>query len=54
VRQLLDDPGLRRRLGEAGRQRVEDRFSIGYMVRETSALYERVLDGRFGAEARRR
>jgi glycosyltransferase involved in cell wall biosynthesis len=51
VRQLLEDPALRRRLGEAGRRRVEDRFSIGHMVARTSELYERVAQSR-GASGR--
>src|SRR6185436_10774567 len=51
VRQLLEDPALSRRLGEAGRRRVEDRFSIGHMVARTSELYERVAQSR-GASGR--
>jgi len=44
---LLDDPARRRRIGEAGRERVEERFSLEAMVRETERLYERLLrDGR--------
>jgi hypothetical protein len=46
VCQLLDDPLLRRRLGEAGRVRVEQRFSIGHMVARTGELYERIVRSR--------
>ncbi len=37
----LLDPKLRQRLGEAGRQRAMERFSLGRMFAETDALYER-------------
>jgi glycosyltransferase involved in cell wall biosynthesis len=43
VAALLDDPGERRRLGEAGRERVTRDFSAETMVRATCALYEEVL-----------
>ena len=43
VRQLLDDPSLRRRLGETGRLRVEQRFSVGHMIARTAELYERIV-----------
>ncbi len=39
VRRLLDDAGLRRRLGESGRARVGVDFSAARMARETAALY---------------
>jgi glycosyltransferase involved in cell wall biosynthesis len=41
VLRLLDDPGLRERLGEAGRQRVEDNFTLARMIEQMTALYER-------------
>ncbi|HKA31574.1 MAG TPA: glycosyltransferase family 4 protein [Candidatus Binatia bacterium] len=37
---LLHDGARRQAMGEAGRQRVADRFSRQTMLRETSALYE--------------
>lgn len=43
VCQLLDDAALRRRLGEAGRARVEEVFSFDRMVADTSALYAQAL-----------
>ena len=43
---LLNDPCLRRRLGDAGRRRVEDDFSIGRSVARTGDLYEQVVGGR--------
>jgi glycosyltransferase involved in cell wall biosynthesis len=46
VRQLLDDPSLRRRLGETGRLRVEHRFSVGHMIARTGELYERIVRSR--------
>lgn len=44
---LLDDPGLARRMGEAGRDVARSRFQLERMARETVALYEEVLSGRF-------
>lgn len=39
---LLRDEALRRRMGEAGRERVEKKFSVERMVEETAAVYERL------------
>ena len=39
----LSDHALRERLGEAGRQRVLDEFSLERMWEETDALYEQCL-----------
>ena len=46
VCELLNDPCLRRRLGDAGRRRVEANFSIDSSVTQTSDLYEQVVGGR--------
>lgn len=43
---LLDDENLRRRLAEAGRREVEERFSAGRMVQNTIDVYEDVLRNR--------
>ncbi len=43
VRRLLDDADLRRRLGVRARERVQERFSMERMVRETVRVYEEVL-----------
>ncbi len=40
---LLGDPDLRRRMGQAGRERVERHFTVERMVRETESLYEMLL-----------
>lgn len=40
---LLGDPELRRRMGQAGRERVREHFSVDQMVRRTEALYEELL-----------
>jgi len=40
---LMEDPGLRRRLGQAGRQEVELRFSASRMVENTIKVYVEVL-----------
>ena len=39
---LLKDPDERRRLGEAGFARVNERFTVERMVEETAQIYERV------------
>jgi len=41
--QLLADPRLRRRMGRAGRQRVEAAFSERRMIEQTEALYDEVI-----------
>lgn len=43
LRTLLGDGSLRARLGSAGKQRVNDMFSVEQMVRKTVDVYERVL-----------
>ena len=42
---LVDDGDLRRRMGEAGRERAEREFSLGAMLERTQALIERVARG---------
>jgi len=43
VLHLIQNPDLRRSLGEAGRRRVEERFSIETMVDRIEAVYQKVL-----------
>src|SRR4051794_17161758 len=43
---LLADPDRARRLGEAARQSIEERFSMERMVSATEQLYRALLDGR--------
>jgi len=40
---LLRDESLRRRMGEEGRRRVEEEFTIERMVEETESLYEELF-----------
>jgi len=40
---LLKDENLRKRMGAAGRRRVEEKFTIEKMVSETESLYEELL-----------
>jgi glycosyltransferase involved in cell wall biosynthesis len=40
---LIAEPGLRRRMGICGRQRVEEKFSLERMVRDHEELYLRLL-----------
>jgi len=48
LRRLIDDPTLRQRMGQAGRQRVreEGRFSTDSLVERTEAVYTRWLTER--------
>ena len=41
--ELLDDPGLRQRLGEAGRRRLREEFSAHVVVPRIEAVYRRVV-----------
>lgn len=43
VRALIRDPGLRRRMGAAGRAKAEREFSLDRAVSETVALYRELL-----------
>ena len=45
IRRLLDDPGLRSRIGACGRLRAERLFSWKDAARKTAAEYRRVLAG---------
>ena len=40
IRSLLDDPKLAARMGESGRTRVRERFSLEAMVRAYAAVYD--------------
>ena len=45
---LLRDEGKRRAMGEAGRLRAEERFSLGRMVAEVEAMYESLVPRKGG------
>jgi len=45
IEKLLDDPALRRKMGQNGRQRVVDNFSGEQIVSETMTVYNKVLKG---------
>jgi len=51
--QLLRDPALRERFGDAGRARVVDEFSVERMVGRTVEAYEKALSRRPEAEGQR-
>ena len=42
IRRVFDEPDLARRLGEAGRARVEAEFGAGLMIARFAALYEQL------------
>lgn len=46
ISRLAADPGLRVRLGRAGRERVSTRFAISAQARATEALYTKLVRGR--------
>lgn len=46
INRLLSDPRLRARMGEAGRARVAQEFSVRQMIDSTLDLYRRVLGAR--------
>ncbi len=43
MRQVAGDPDLARRMGEAGRRRVIENFTVDHMVRRTMEVYRQVL-----------
>jgi glycosyltransferase involved in cell wall biosynthesis len=43
---LLADPALCERMGQAGRQRVEEHFTWGAIARRTAELYESLAPAR--------
>ncbi len=45
IAELLVDPARRRRMGGAGRRRVEQEFSEARMVSETANVYREVAGG---------
>ena len=46
IQQLVDDPVLARRLGEAGREFARQRFSADMMVDQLDALYRRLTQAK--------
>ena len=44
ITRLLSDAELARRLGEAGRKRIEEKFSIDILVRQNEAFYEHCVE----------
>jgi len=50
ITRLLQDPDLRRKMGRAGRERVERCFSVERMVQQTEALYEELVRGKMKGE----
>jgi glycosyltransferase involved in cell wall biosynthesis len=46
IRRLLDDPGLRVRLGDAARRRVEEEFGAAAVAERVAAVYGQLLDRR--------
>lgn len=48
LERLIADASLRRRMGLAARQRLEQRFTHRHMLEQIEALIERVIERRFG------
>ena len=48
VSRLLDDPGLRQRMGEAGRRRVEQHYTLSKHCQAVADLYDELLQDRAG------
>ncbi len=46
INRLLADPALRVRMGEAGRRRVEERFTWSAIARRTADLYQQLVASR--------
>jgi glycosyltransferase involved in cell wall biosynthesis len=44
LKELLDDPGLRLRMGRSGRELYEQRFTLTHTVERTFAIYAEVTD----------
>jgi glycosyltransferase involved in cell wall biosynthesis len=45
VLKLADNPELRRKMGEAGRERAAELFSIAHMVESHESLYQELIRG---------
>jgi glycosyltransferase involved in cell wall biosynthesis len=54
LERVLIDPGLRRRLGRAGRRRYQQHFTLAHTVAKTLAVYQQVLAERQSARDDRR
>jgi len=52
IRQLLDDPALCKRFGDAGRRRVEDIFSWTAIAHQTIELYRQLIEQRKASHAK--
>ncbi len=50
ITELLDDPGKAKRMGEAGRRRVEEKFSWSSIAVQTIELYRTLIDQRKSGE----
>lgn len=46
ISRLLDDPHLRKRMGEEGRRLARDRFALGRMAHDVAGLYNEVVNVR--------
>lgn len=44
MQQLIDAPSERQRLGQRGRQRVLQNFTMQHVARETVEIYQRIVD----------
>ncbi len=44
IKDLMDNPEKRKGMGEAGRKRVEERFTLGSNVKKTEELYLKIIE----------
>lgn len=54
LERLARDPGLRKRMGEAGRDRVLPRYAVDRLVADVDRLYRTLLEGTSAGGVRRR
>jgi glycosyltransferase involved in cell wall biosynthesis len=48
IRRFLSEPGLRRKLGDAARRTILERFSIEQSVRRMAEIYQRAIEQKLG------
>jgi hypothetical protein len=52
IKQLIDNPEVRNKLGEAGRKHVKSNYELEFCVKQMTNIYERILNKSFQNERR--